>query len=215
MDLIDLSHPIEHGMVTYPGLPVPSITDFVSREESRERYANQAEFQIGRIEMVANTGTYLDAPSHRYADKADVGQLPLGDVAFLPGVVIEVRERAIDVDLLKGVLVCGRAVLFHTGWSRHWRTERYGSGEHPFVTRAAAEYLVAEGAMLAGIDALNIDDSRDPARPAHTLLLGGEVLIVEHLTNLAALAGREFTFFAVPAPVRGLGSFPVRAFAAV
>jgi arylformamidase len=207
MQLIDLSHEIEAGMVTYPGLPVPIITDYLTREASRERYGGLAEFHIGRIEMIANTGTYLDAPFHRYAEGLDVAQLPLETMAGLPGMVVTLGEIPTDVR--------GRAVLIHTGWSRHWRTAKYGDSDHPYVSRQAAQRLADGDAALVGIDSINIDSTADPSRPAHTILLGAGIPIVEHLTNLAALAGREFTFFAVPPPVRGMGSFAVRAFAAV
>jgi kynurenine formamidase len=213
MPLIDLSHPIEHGMVTYPGLPAPAITDFLSRDASREKYAGQAEFHIGRIDMIANTGTYLDAPSHRWADGEDLAALPLAKLAFLPGAVIELRERSLRPEHIT-TDIRGRAVLIHTGWSRYWRTGTYGDKSHPFVSREAAQFLADAGVALVGIDSVNIDDMADPSRPAHTILLRSGVPVVEHLTGLDALAGREFTFFAVPAPVRGLGTFAVRAFAA-
>jgi arylformamidase len=213
--LIDLSHEIEDGMVTFPGLPGPVITDHLSRAASRERYRGQAEFHIGRIEMVANTGTYLDAPSHRFAGGIDVGQLPLERVAFLPGVAVPLRERALRPEHLADLELRGRALLVHTGWSRHFRTETYGAPDHPFVSREAAEQLARSGVALVGIDSVNIDDMSDMSRPAHTLLLRAGIPIVEHLTNLEALGERPFTFFAVPARVRGMGTFTVRAFASV
>ena len=213
--LIDLSHEIEHGMTTYPGLPAPAISDHLGRLASRERYGGKAEFHIAKIEMIANTGTYLDAPSHRFEWQPDIGQLPLEQVAFLPGVVVRLEERALTVDAVKNVDVHGRALLVHTGWSRHWRTAGYGAADAPFVSREAAEYLAEAGVALVGIDSVNIDDMADMSRPAHTVLLRNRIPVVEHLTNLEALDGRAFTFFAVPAPVRGMGTFPVRAFAAV
>lgn len=217
MKLIDVSHTIEDGLITYEGLPAPVICDFLSREESRKHYAPGTEFHIGKIEMVANTGTYLDAPSHRYADGKDVSDLPLDSVAGLDAVVVRAtdrRERAIDAGLFEGRDVRGRAVLVHTGWDAHWRTDAYFAG-HPFLTRAAAEHLVAQGAALVGIDSLNIDDTADLARPAHTVLLGAGVLIVEHLCNLSALPDSGFRFSAVPVKVKGMGTFPVRAFGTV
>lgn len=213
--LIDLSHKIEHGMTTYPGLPVPSISDHLSRAVSRERYGGLAEFQIGRIEMIANTGTYLDTPAHRFAEGFDLAGLPLEKIAFLRGVVVKLEERGCTVEHLRGFDVAGRAVLIHTGWSKHWRTEAYGADTHPFVTREAAHWLAEAGAALVGIDSVNIDDIRDLSRPAHTILLRHNIPIVEHLTNLETLAGRDFTFFAVPPRVKGMGTFPVRAFGAV
>jgi arylformamidase len=215
--LIDLSHAIEHGMVTYPGLPAPVIGDWLSRDASQTRYAPGTTFQIGKIELLANTGTYIDAPSHRYDHGKDVGDFPLAAVADLEGIVVRATERdgrALDVAVFRGRDVQGKAVLVHTGWDVHWRTERYGTG-HPFLTRGAAEHLVAAGAALVGIDSLNIDDAADGARPAHTLLLGGGIPIVEHLCGLRELPDAGFRFFAVPAKVRGMGSFPVRAFAQV
>lgn len=212
--LIDLSHPIENGMVTYPGLPAPVVTDHLTRAASRERYRGEAEFHIGRIDMVANTGTYLDAPSHRDEGAPDVAALPLARLAFLRGVLVHLEGRALTAGHLAALDLRNAALLVHTGWSRQWRTDDYGRADHPYVSREAAEFLASSGAALVGIDSVNIDDMADPSRPAHTLLLRAGVFVVEHLTNLESLRGREFTFFAVPAPVRGLGTFPVRAFAA-
>jgi kynurenine formamidase len=216
--LIDLSHEIEHGMVTYRGLPVPAISDWLSREASAERYAPGTTFQIGKIDMLANTGTYIDAPFHRYPDGADVAGYALETVADVPGVVFRAtkrQSRALSAEDFSAREVRGKAVLVHTGWDAHWRTDTYASGQHPFLTRDAADYLVKAGARLVGIDSLNIDDDKDGARPAHTVLLGAGVAIVEHMTNLAALPDSGFTFFAVPPRVKGMGSFPVRAFALV
>jgi arylformamidase len=213
--LIDLSHEIEHGMPTYPGLPAPVISDHLTRAASRERFRGEAEFHIGKIELVANTGTYLDAPSHRFEGEADIAQLPLERLAFLPGIVVRIRGRALTVDDVATLDLRGRALLVHTGWSRHWRTDAYGGAEHPFVSRDAAAFLAQSGVAVVGIDSVNIDDMADLSRPAHTLLLRAGIPVVEHLTNLDALGDRAFTFFAVPPPIRGLGTFPVRAFAAV
>jgi arylformamidase len=215
--LIDLSHVVADGTVTYPGLPAPVIRDHLSRAASRARYAPGTEFHIGRIDMIGNTGTYVDAPFHRYAAGADLADLPLDALADLDGVVLRCTARAvraIDADVLDGVSVRGRAVLFHTGWDRHWDTPAYGVG-HPFLTRATAERLRRDGARLVGIDSLNIDDDRDGTRPVHTTLLGSGIPVVEHLCGLEALPDTGFRFFAIPVRVRGLGSFPVRAFARV
>jgi kynurenine formamidase len=211
---IDLSHAVEHGMTTYPGLPGPVICDYLSREASRAMYAHGVEFQIGKIEMVANTGTYIDSPFHRYADGADLAGLPLDVVAGLPAVVVRATpgSRAIGPDAFAGLRLEGKAVLVQTGWSRHWRTPEYLSG-HPFLTADAAEHLLDAGARLVGIDSLNIDDTADLARPVHSRLLGAEVPIVEHLTNLSALPQSDFRFYAVPPKVVGFGTFPIRAFA--
>lgn len=212
--LVDLSHPIESGMTTYPGLPAPVVSDFLAREGSAARYGGKAEFQISRIEMIVNTGTYLDAPSHRYAEGGDIASLPLERLANLPGLLVRAGDdRRIDAARLAGHELAGRAVLLATGWSRHWRTESYGSPGHPFVTRDAAELIARSGAALVGIDSVNIDDIADLSRPAHTILLGAGIPVVEHLTNLETLEHLAFTFFAVPAPVQGVGTWPVRAFA--
>ncbi len=216
--LIDLSHEIEHGMVTYRGLPAPTVSDWLTRAASTARYGPGTTFQIGKIELLANTGTYIDAPFHRYEDGRDVAGYALEAVADLPGIVVRSANapaRPIDASVFKGQDVKGKAVLVHTGWDAHWRTDTYSSGQHPFVTKAAAEYLAQAGVALVGIDSLNIDDDKDGSRPAHTILLGAGVAIVEHLTNLASLPDSGFRFFAVPPRVRGMGSFPVRAFARV
>jgi kynurenine formamidase len=215
--LVDLSHTISDGLITYRGLPAPVIGDFLSREQSRGRYAEGTEFQIGRIEMVANTGTYLDSPFHRFADGVDLAGLELAVLADLPATVVRHHlgsGRAVDREALAGRELRGRAVLIHTGWARYWSQERYCEG-HPFLTRAAAAHLVEEGAALVGMDTYNIDDTTDGARPAHTLLLGAGIPVAEHLTGLEALPAEGARFFAVPVKVRGMGSFPVRAFAIV
>jgi kynurenine formamidase len=215
--LVDLSHAIEHGMTTYPGLPGPLICDYLSREASRAKYAPGVEFQIGKIDMVANTGTYLDSPFHRYADGKDLAALPLERLAGLDAVVVRIRPdapRAIGWAAFERLDVRGRAVLVSTGWDRHWRTERYGQ-DNPFLTAAACERLRDAGAQLVGIDSVNIDDLDDTARPAHSILLGAEIPIVEHLCNLGTLPATGIRFSAVPPKVVGFGTFPVRAFGEV
>jgi arylformamidase len=212
--LVDLSHPIEHGMITYPGLPGPVVSDFMGREASRGHYAEGTTFHIARLRMVANTGTYLDAPFHRFAQGKDVGSLPLERLADLEGLVVDAAGRGpgLDAELFSGRELAGKAVLVRTGWDAHWRTPNYAEG-HPHLTRAAAELLAGAGPALVGIDSLNIDDTDDGVRPAHTLLLSAGVPIVEHLCNLGALPASGFRFHCAPAPFLGLGSFPVRAYA--
>jgi kynurenine formamidase len=214
MTFVDLSHTIEQGMTTYPGLPGPLICDFLSREASRERYAPGVEFQIGRIDMVANTGTYLDSPFHRYAHGKDLAALPLSALVGLEAVVIRggTTGRAIDRAAFAGRPIGGRAVLVRTAWDVHWRTPAYLEG-NPHLTADAAAYLVAEGAALVGIDSLNIDDINDLERPVHSTLLAAEIPIVEHLCHLGQLPDAGFRFSAVPPKVAGFGTFPVRAFA--
>lgn len=213
--LVDLSHVVEHGMITYKGLPAPIICDYLSREQSRRHYAEGTQFHIGKIEMVANTGTYLDSPFHRYANGKDLSDLYLHSVANLRGVVVRASqnsERAIDRRAFENLEVQGKAVLVHTGWSMHWRTDQYFEN-HPFLTAEAAEYLANAGTLLVGIDSYNIDDTDDPSRPVHTILLGKDIPVVEHLCNLDRLPEMSFRFFAVPVKVKNLGTFPVRAFA--
>ena len=225
--LVDLSHPIEPGMTTYPGLPGPVVSDFLSREDSRGKYSPGTTFQIGRIEMVANTGTYVDAPFHRIAEGQDIASLPLERLADLEGLVVTLpltagesadhrqqRERTFDADLFEGRDLEGKAVLLHSGWDSYWRTPSYAR-DHPYVTRRAAQVLVSARPSLVGIDSLNIDDTSDGTRPAHTLLLQAGIPIVEHLCNLAQLPAHGFRFHCVPAPFHGVGSFPVRAYAVI
>jgi kynurenine formamidase len=212
--LIDVSHVIEHGMITYRGLPAPLICDFLSREQSRAHYAQGTEFQIGKIEMVANTGTYLDSPFHRFSHGKDLSQLPLERLADLESIVIRIdraKGRAIRPADFEGRDLRGKAVLIHTGWDEHWRTDQYFEG-HPFLTGEAANFLREAGATLVGIDSLNIDDTADLSRPVHTALLGAEIPIVEHLRGLDHLPDQDFRFFAVPVKVQGMSTFPVRAF---
>lgn len=212
---IDLSHTVEHGMITYKGLPAPVISDFMSREASRSHYEAGTEFNIAKIDMVANTGTYLDSPFHRYARGKDLAHLALESLANVDGLVVHSSEREIGEEVLAGVDVRGKAVLFHTGWDAHWRTETYWNGEHPFLTEGCATYLAKGGATIVGIDSYNIDSIRDGKRPAHTVLLGHDIPIVEHLRGLRELPDSGFKFFAVPVKVQEFGTFPVRAFAIV
>jgi len=214
---VDLSHAVEDGMTTYPGLPGPVICDYLSREESRARYESGTEFQIGRIDMCSNTGTYVDSPFHRFADGDDLAALPLHRLAELDAVTVNVvgsAERAIGRQHFLSHDLAGKAVLVHTGWDQNWRTAAYMKG-HPFLTADAARHLVDQKALLVGIDSLNIDDTSGGTRPVHTALLGAGIPICEHLTNLAALPTDGFRFSAVPVKVRGMGTFPVRAYATI
>jgi kynurenine formamidase len=218
MTLVDLSHTVEHGMVTYPGLPGPLICDFLSREASRAHYAPGVEFQIGKIEMVANTGTYLDSPFHRYEDGKDLSELELSSLANLDSIVLRAKsegQRAIDASAFRKMDVNGKAVLIQTDWSQHWRTDKYFDGTHPYLTKDAAQFLADNRATLVGIDSYNMDDTADLTRPVHSILLRAGIPIVEHMCNLDALTGDGFKFFAVPVKVKRMGTFPVRAFAIV
>jgi kynurenine formamidase len=206
-------------MTTYPGLPAPFICDYLSREASQSRYAEGVSFQIGRIDLVANTGTYLDTPFHRYEDGQDLAALPLAALAGLPALRVSFAsgsERGITRTRLDRAIgdrdIGGAAVLVHTGWDARWRTDSYGR-DNPFLSADACELLLERGAALAGIDSVNIDDMDDTARPAHSLLLRRGVPIVEHMTNLGAVPESGLRFFAVPPKIVGMGTFPVRAFA--
>ena len=212
--LIDLSHEIEHGMITYKGLPAPIICDFLSREDSRKHYAAGTEFNIGKIEMVANTGTYVDSPFHRFADGIDLSELPLESLADLEGVVVRAQNlgRAIPAKVFNDIYVKGKAVLVYTGWARHWRTDQYFEG-HTFLTKDAAEFLTESGAAFVGIDTYNIDDTTDGTRPVHTTLLGNRIPICEHMRGLEDLPDSGFRFHAAPVKVKAMGTFPVRAYA--
>ena len=213
--LIDLSHVIEEGMTTYKEFPGPHLCDYWTREASAANYDDGSTFQIGRIDMIANTGTYVDSPFHRYADGKDLSELPLESLADLEGYVIRrpfENGLAVDADAFAGLDVRGKAVLVHTGWDRFWRTESYFDG-HPFLTDEAARALVAGGAAFVGIDSYNIDDTRTRSRPVHTILLGAEIPIGEHMTGFEKLPDTGFRFSAVPPKVKGMGGFPVRAFA--
>ncbi|MEV0379642.1 cyclase family protein [Nonomuraea sp. NPDC050643] len=212
--IVELSHRITDGMITYPGIPGPRLGVHLSREDSREIYAPGTEFHIGTITLAANTGTYLDTPHHRYADGPDLSQVPLSKLADLPGLVVRAHgPREIRLD--PGLDVRGRAVLIHTGWDRHFGTDAYFHG-HPYLAPESAAWLAEQGATLVGIDSLNIDDTPPHGeRPAHSILLRAGIPLVEHLTGLAALPGEGFRFHAAPPMVAGMGTFPVRAYAVV
>ncbi len=215
--MIDLSHTVEDGMITYRGLPAPVICDFLGHEASKQSYAADTSFHIGKVEMVANTGTYIDSPFHRFEQGRDISALDLSGVADLEAMVVRVEGmagRSIDREVFLPFDLKSKAILVHTGWARHWRTDRYFEG-HPFLTARAARYLRDQGVALVGIDSLNIDDTSDGARPVHTTLLGADILIVEHLCHLDQLPLSGFTFTAVPVKVKGVGTFPVRAYATV
>ena len=215
--LIDLSHTIEDGLITYKGLPAPIVCDFLSREASRSHYSGGTEFHIGKIEMVANTGTYLDSPFHRWADGIDIADLPITAVADLPAIHIDTTQnsdRAIGPEWFEDLDLAGKAVLVQTNWDQHWNTEQYYEG-HPYLTRETAVFLKQAGVRLVGIDSYNIDSTDDGSRPVHSVLLRHNILIVEHMTNLRQLPTTGFRFYAVPVKVKGMGTFPVRAFALV
>jgi kynurenine formamidase len=214
---IDLSHEIVNGMATHPGIPGPVISTFLSHEASVARYAPGTTFEIGRIDLVANTGTYLDTPAHRFPGREDLAGLSLERVVDLEGIVVDCRgrsEKAIGPEAFAGLQAAGRAVLVATGWDVHWGTPAYLS-DNPFLTEAAAQHLVRAGAALIGIDSLNVDSLADPRRPAHTAILDAGIPLVEHLTGLDRLPSEGWRFFAVPPRIRGMGTFPVRAFALV
>ncbi|MBM0237489.1 cyclase family protein [Micromonospora sp. ATA32] len=218
--LVELSHVIRDGMTTLPGWPAPRITDWLTREASRANYAPGTEFHVARIEMIANTGTHLDTPSHRWSDGVDLSGMPLDRLADLPGVLVRVPAgtRAVDRLLLAPYDVAGRAVLLQTGWDAHFGTDRYGAPDAPYLTGEGARWLVDAGAALVGIDSINIDDMSPAAageRPAHSSLLAAGIPIVEHLTGLDALPPTGFRFTAAPPRVAEMGTFPVRAFAVV
>jgi kynurenine formamidase len=215
---VDLSHTIHDGMITHKGLPAPAICDFLSRETSRANYDGGTEFQIGQITMVANTGTYIDCPSHRFAHGKDLSEVGLERFSGLDAVVVRVPHRkklAIGAEHFKTIDVAGRAVLVHTGWCEYWNTPAY-QNDHPYLTEEAAEHLRECGARLVGIDSHNIDDtgSRN-SRPVHTILLGHDILVVEHMRGLEQLPDSNFRFSAIPPKVKGMGTFPVRAFAEI
>ncbi len=215
--IVDLSHEIVDGMTTHPGIPVPRISEFLTFEASAARYAPGTAFQIGRIDLVANTGTYLDAPAHRFEGRDDLADVALDRLVDLPGLLVDCRDlegRAIGPDRFAGLDVRNRAVLVCTGWDRHWGTPDY-LRDNPYLTADAAEWLVRSGAALVGIDSLNVDSLDDPRRPAHTAILGAGIPLVEHLTGLAALPLDGFRFFATPPRIRGMATFPVRAFAII
>ncbi|HEV8370868.1 MAG TPA: cyclase family protein [Pyrinomonadaceae bacterium] len=217
-ELIDVCHTIEDGMITYKGLPAPVISDHLSREESKRRYAPGTEFHIGKIAMVANTGTYLDSPFHRYADGTDLAGLDLYSLANLDAIVVrqvDKDQRDLDEKLIRHLEVKGKAVLFQTDWDLCWRTEEYSNGRHPFLTETAAQFLADSGAALVGIDSFNIDSTQDGNRPVHSILLRHNIPIVEHLCGLRDLPDSGFRFFAVPVKIRHFGSFPIRAFGLV
>lgn len=211
--LIDLSHTIFDGLVTYKGLPAPVICDFLSRERSKELYEPGTTFQIGKIEMVANTGTYIDCPFHRFEDGKDLSQIDLDRFVELEGITIDARNTtAVDRSFFVDRDIEDKAVLVFTDWARNWNTPAYFEG-HPFLTADAAEYLKDRRVKLVGIDSHNIDDTRGRSRPVHTTLLGNNILIIEHLCNLGKLPARGYSLNAAPPKFKGVGTFPVRAYA--
>ena len=213
--LVDLSHVIEEGMPVYPGIPAPGIGAILDHEESSERYQGKAEFFLGRFDLPGNTGTYMDAPFHRYRDGADLSSIDLERIAAVPGVVIDAEEAAGPVRLEADLeTLRGRAVLVRTGWSRRWGTEAYWE-PGPFLSPDAVDLLLRVDAVLVGVDFANVDDTSDPSRPAHTRLLDAGIVIVEHLTGLEALPPEGFRFTAAPPRIVRGASFPVRAFAEV
>lgn len=216
LTLIDVSHTVHDGMITYKGLPAPIICDYLSREDSQKNYGKDTSFQIGQITMSSNTGTYVDVPFHRYENGKDLSEMALSAFANLECVKFTIPTGQIEITPadFKNIDIQGKAVLIETDWSRHWATDSYFEN-HPFVSETAALYLRDNGAIFVGIDSHNIDDTRGKNRPAHTILLGANIPICEHMTNLKSLPKQGFKFFAVPVKVKGMGTFPVRAFGIV
>jgi kynurenine formamidase len=212
--LIDLSHTVSDGLITYPGLPGPVISEHLTFDASHAVYAEGTEFSIGRVEMVSNTGTYLDTPGHRYRAGHDLSGLPLEKCALLPAVVVDAPATgAAELSLFEGLDVSGSAVLVRTGWSARFGTEAYADPDHPYLATDAAAWLADAGTVLVGIDSVNIDATSSGRREVHTLLLDREIPVVEHLTGLDQLPLTGATFTAVPVKVAGMSTFPVRAFA--
>ena len=216
MVFIELSHLLEDNMATYPGLPRPGFGVFLGREESREHYEGRAEFLVGNIEMVGSTGTYLDAPFHRFTDGVDLGSLELSRVAGMEGVVVEgvvADDRSVTMKTHADGFE-GKAVLVRTGWDERWGTDAYWE-LCPYLSAELVEQLISEGAGIVGVDFWNVDNTMDLSRPAHTRLLKNGVLIVENMCNLRALPETGFRFNAVPLRISGGASFPVRAYAEI
>ena len=216
--IVDLTHPIRDGLITFPGLPAPQIRPHLTRAQSRSRYEPGTEFQIDAITMVGNTGTYLDSPFHRYAEGLDLAALPLESCVELSAVLARTAgsgSRAVDVGALAALDVAGRAVLLHTGGDAAWGHADYAT-EAPYLSEAGARWLAERGARLVGIDSVNIDDIQGGGRrPAHSILLRAGIPVVEHLTGLSQLPPTGFRFTAAPIPLAGFGSFPTRAYATV
>ena len=213
-EFVELNHVLEDGMKAYPGLPSPKIGAFLDHEASRAHYSDQAEFYLGRVDMVCNLGTYLDSPYHRHRDRADLSQIPLEKVARVPGIVLDAAaspDRSIALDCSASQL-CGRAALIRTGWDRRWGTDAYWE-PGPYLAASSVDLLIRARAILVGVDFWNVDNTEDPSRPDHTRLLAEGILIVEHLCNLSALPRTGFRFSAVPLRIARGASFPVRAFA--
>ena len=210
--LIDVSHTVKDGMVTYKGLPAPIICDYLSREASKGHYEDGTTFQIGAITMCSNTGTYVDVPFHRYEKGKDLSEIALSSLANLDAIKITIPENITEIDAkhFMGKALNNKAVIIETNWSRHWGTDQYFD-DFPYVNEEAATYLRDQGVIFVGIDSYNIDDTKGKLRPCHSILLHNDIPICEHMTGLAALPGDNFKFFAVPVKVKGMGTFPVRA----
>jgi arylformamidase len=216
--LIDLSHVIREGLITYPGLPAPAFTPHLTREDSVGHYAPGTQFAMDIVTMIGNTGTYLDSPWHRYEGGTDLAGLSLETLVDLPTEVFSLSDRAergIPASTFEGRDLAGKAVLLHTGWDRHFGTLAYATGA-PYLSSDGVDHLLERGVVLVGIDSLNIDDTEGTGeRPAHSGLLAAGIHVVEHLTNLGELPPSGARFTAVPPRIEGFGTFPVRAFAAV
>lgn len=215
---IDVSHVIEDGMITYKGIQPPVITPTTTREQSRSHYTNGTEFYIAKIEMAANTGTYIDSPFHRYPEGDDLSELKLENLVDLEAILVNVdisKGRAIDKSIFEKLNLSGKALVIHTGWDKHWRTEEYFSG-HPYLTKSAVEFISTSGCKLVAIDTYNIDDTRDGDRPAHSVLLKAGIPIIEHICNLHTIPNNKvLEFTAVPIKIKDFSTFPVRAYVKV
>ena len=207
-EYIDLNHPLESGMQTYPGLSE------VETYDKAPRFSNGA--LIDGIKMLGIPSTYIDAPYHVDPHGGKVADYKLEQLVNLPIVVIPLPEghSFYAKEDIEKYQVRGKTVLLFTGKSRYFGTPEY-SKNPPYISTAAAEWLAGQKAALVGIDALLVDNyNQNDTTPVHDVLLKNGVVIAEDMTNLGALAGKDARLTAVP-PRAPLASFPTRIFATV
>jgi len=209
MKFIDLSHPLVHGQDNFPMDPKLSIVPHANTRTLK--------YNMTQVSMATHQGTHLDAMYHFVDDGKTIDQMPLewfyGDAILLrlpkaPREEIQVADFQPIEDQLKP----GTRLVYETGWSQHFGQDDYFS-DFPSLTQDAARYLVGRGIRLLGMDTPT--PSRDWYE-VHHILLGkdAEVVVVEGLTNLAALPTR-FTFCGFPLNFKGRDGSPIRAVALV
>lgn len=209
--IIDLTHTITPETFVYPGTPAPAFspTRTLTKDAARETV----------LQMGSHTGTHMDAPRHILPDGSGLDQLPPSQFCGRAA-VIDVSHlepgSIITADFLRqqnGYLRTADYALFYTGWEKKWDTPAFLEEPFPILDEEASRYLVSCGLKGVGTDAISVDSLDSSEFPAHHILLGGGLVIVENLCLKKIVGRTDVMFFALPLKYEGADGAPVRAIA--